>query len=229
MDTAAELVRTARVRRRLTQKELAVLSGVSTATVSRIEAGKVDPAFGTVVTLLRTLGYRPGVDLAQEADDRQIAAAILSNPALYDRFDVYRVAAQVSPVVARLGARAVTADIDEVRRTLERAQVPYAFSALEGFYGRWPAGRPGSFWPVIYVDPGFEQPWPPQPVAGIRGTVYLLPMTANAALFTERVNATQVMSPDWSIIDTIASPNRQSDVGLDLLAAALDGERRAVA
>lgn len=227
MDTAAELVRASRLRRRLTQKELAGISGVSAATISRIESGLVDPAFGRVVELLRTMGFAPGPDLTQESNDEQIVAAILSRPTADRRFDVYRIAAQVSPVAVRAGARAVSSDLDEMRDLLERTGTTYAFSALEGFYGRWSNGRPASFWPVVYVDSSFELPWQIQPVAGTRGTVYVLPMTQNASRFIERVGGTQMMSPDWSIIDTIASPNRQSDVGLDLLSAANEYERKA--
>lgn len=181
METAAELVRAARRRRRLTQKELAGISGVSAATLSRIESGQVDPAYGTVVGLLRTLGYRAGSELVQESNDDQILAAILSEPELDERFDVYSIAAQVSPITARPGVRAVMADVNEMVEVLEGAGTSYAFSALEGFYGGWSERGPGSLWPVVYVDASFEQSWPTQPVPGTRGTVYTLPMTANAA------------------------------------------------
>lgn len=229
METAAELVRKARRRRRLTQKELAGLSGVSASTLSRIESGAVDPAFGTVVKLLRTMGFKPGPDLENDADDDQILKAILSKPSLEKRFDVYRVAAQVSPITGRSGVRAVTADLDEMAGLLERTGISYAFSTLEGFYGGWSDRGPQSFWPVVYIDPAFEQPWPTQSTAGTRGTVYTLPMTENAARCVERVNGIMVMNPDWSVIDTIASPLRQSDVGLDLLEALDQTERNALA
>lgn len=230
METAAEIVRAARRYRRLTQKELAGISGVSAATLSRIESGAVDPAYGTVVKLLRTMGFRPGPDLLEESDDSQILAAIVSEPEVARRFDVYRVAAQVSPVTARVGVRAVgPVDLAEMLELLESSGTAYAFSALEGFYGGWPKSGPGSFWPVLYIDPAFEQPWPTQPRTIIRGTVYTLPMTDNAFPFVERANGISVMSPDWSIIDTIASPDRQSDVGLELLQAVNDAEKRSAA
>lgn len=44
-------------------------------------------------------------------------------------------------------------------------------------------------------------------------------MTDAASQFIEQVNGVKVMSPDWSIIGTIASPNRQADVVLELLVA----------
>ena len=225
MESAAELVWTARRRRRLTKKELARISGVSAATLSRIESGKVDTAYGTVMKLLRALGYRAVGDLVPAASDEPIAAAIDSAPSVAERFDVYRVAAQVSPVTARPGVTAVTASLDAMADLLERQGADYAFSALEGYYGGWSERGPQSFWPVVYIDPAFGRYWPAQPAPGTRGTVYVLPMTANAARFVDRVNGIMAMSPDWSIIDTIASPDRQSDVGLDLLAA-IDAEAR---
>lgn len=237
METAAKFVRTARRWRLLTQKELAGISGVSPSTLSRLESGKIDPAYSTVIRLLPTMGYKPGPDLDEESDDSQILAAILAinstpgdTPPLIDqRFDVYRVAGQVSPVTARVGARTVTADLNEMVDVLEGAGVPYAFSALEGFYGGWPKSGPGSFWPVVYIDPEFVQPWPTQPVPGTRGTVYTLPMTENASRFAGRVNGISAMRPDWSIIDTIASSLRQSDVGLELLEALDSADRKKTA
>lgn len=217
--TAADVVRTARSRRRLTMKELAGVSGVSAATISRIESGQVDPAYGTVMRLLRALGYRAEGDLVQQANDDAIVAAIRSEPSVADRFDVYRVAAQVSPVTARSGVRAVAADLDKMVDLLEREGLGYAFSALEGFYGGWSERGPQSFWPVVYLGPEVEQFWPLQAAPGTRGTVYTLPMTPNASRFVDRANGISLMTPDWSIIDTIASPNRQSDVGLALLAS----------
>jgi len=219
METAAELVRAARRYRQLTQKELAGVSGVPASTVSRIESGSVDPAYGTVVKLLRSLGLGPDANLVEESTDDQIMRAIRSGPTLDQRFDTYRVAAQVSPVAARVGARAVEADLNEMRRAFESARADYAFSALEGYYGGWSESGAQSLWPVVYLEASFQQAWPTQPRPGMRGTVYILPMTENAAAFVESVDGLRVMSTDWSIIDTIASPGRQSDVGLNLLAA----------
>ena len=201
METAAELVKAGRRYRQLTQKELAGISGVPPSTVLRIESGLVDPAYGTVVKLMCTMGLRPEPGLFEESTDGQIERASLAEPRLEERFDMYRVAAQVSPVAGRIGARTVTADLDEMTDVLERTGVSYAYSALEGFYGGWPE----------------------------HGTVYVLPMTDAASRFIELVNGIMVMSPDWSIIDTIASPNRQADVGLELLAAIDDADRRSAA
>lgn len=43
----------------LTQKELAVVSGIGIATISRIEAGKVKPSLRTIRALARALEMNP--------------------------------------------------------------------------------------------------------------------------------------------------------------------------
>ncbi len=230
MESAADLVRMARRRRQLTRKELATLAGVSPSTVSRIEAGKVDPAFGTLTRLLTSAGYRFDTSLVADVTDDAIVAAITSKPSLDEVFDVYRVAAQVCPVRERAGAQVVVSSPDDMLSVFDDADVDYAFSALEGFYGGWSSsmGR-SSFWPVVYVDPNFTVPWPEQPFPGRRRTVYLLPLTENAQRFRVRKGALWTMTSDWSLIDTIASPDRQSDVGMELLEALVARDRQVAA
>lgn len=218
MDTAADLVRTARRRRRLTQKELARVSGVSPSTLSRVEAGKVDPTYGTLAALMRSMGYRFGDDLQQESTDEQIAKAV---EATYgrrrDRLAAYRVAGQVAPVTKRIGVKPVVADLDDMLVALEGSGSDYAFSSFEGYYGGWSERGTASFWPVVYVDAGVEWPWRSQLTPGVKGTVYVLPLTEFSRRHRERVGGMWAMSPDWSLIDAIASPGRQADVGLEIL------------
>jgi transcriptional regulator with XRE-family HTH domain len=53
---AGQLVRTARLRRGLTQRELARKAHVSQPTVSLIERGQQDPRYATLLRLLRPCG-----------------------------------------------------------------------------------------------------------------------------------------------------------------------------
>lgn len=55
--TAKRLLRAARRRAGQTQRELAAACGLPQATIARIEAGLVDPRFGTLIKLLRASGY----------------------------------------------------------------------------------------------------------------------------------------------------------------------------
>jgi uncharacterized protein len=54
---AAKLVRRARHRAGLSQRELAARTGIAQPTIARIERGQASPRFDTVVRLLAACGY----------------------------------------------------------------------------------------------------------------------------------------------------------------------------
>ena len=58
MSETAELIRSAREQRGLSQRALAKRAGVEQSTIARIELGDTDPAFSTVVRLLDAAGFR---------------------------------------------------------------------------------------------------------------------------------------------------------------------------
>ena len=58
MTSTAELIRTARTRRGLTQRALAARAGVEQSTIARIENGDADPTWSTVSRLLEGAGFR---------------------------------------------------------------------------------------------------------------------------------------------------------------------------
>lgn len=68
-----DLVREARRRRGLTQRELAALAGTTQSALARLETGRTTPSFDTVLRLVRLCGLdldlmlveRDGSDLAQ--------------------------------------------------------------------------------------------------------------------------------------------------------------------
>lgn len=57
MSSTAELIRTARTRRGLTQRALAARAGVEQSTIARIENGDADPSWTTVNRLLDSAGF----------------------------------------------------------------------------------------------------------------------------------------------------------------------------
>ncbi len=57
MSMAGRMVREARRRATLTQRELAAKAGIPQATIARIERGRVDPRVGTLDRLLEACGY----------------------------------------------------------------------------------------------------------------------------------------------------------------------------
>lgn len=57
MSMAGRMLRFARSRANLTQRELAAKSGVPQETIARIERGRADPRLGTLDRLLEACGY----------------------------------------------------------------------------------------------------------------------------------------------------------------------------
>lgn len=57
MSMAGRMVRFARSRAHLTQRELAAKTGIPQETIARIERGRVDPRVGTLDRLLEGCGY----------------------------------------------------------------------------------------------------------------------------------------------------------------------------
>ena len=90
MSMAGRMLRYARSRARLTQRELAARSGIPQETIARIERGRVDPRLGTLDRLLEGCGYGLevearlgiGIDRSQIAErlatpmDRRLAIAM---------------------------------------------------------------------------------------------------------------------------------------------------------
>jgi len=78
MSMAGRMLRFARSRARLTQRELAARSGVPQETIARIERGRVDPRLGTLDRLLEACGYGLEVEprLGIGVDRTQIRALL---------------------------------------------------------------------------------------------------------------------------------------------------------
>ena len=67
-------LREVRLRKVLTQEELAQRSGVAEATISRIESGQQEARISTVRKLAAALGVEPGELVVQESTDTKRAA-----------------------------------------------------------------------------------------------------------------------------------------------------------
>jgi len=68
---AGSLLALARVRLNLTQRELAARSGVAQSTIARIELGRVDPGFESVLRILASVGLEPRIQL-EALDDHDL-------------------------------------------------------------------------------------------------------------------------------------------------------------
>jgi transcriptional regulator with XRE-family HTH domain len=70
----ADLVREARRRADLTQRELAERAGTTQSAIARLESGRTSPSFDQVLRLVRLCGYRLDVAL-DPYDDSDVAQA----------------------------------------------------------------------------------------------------------------------------------------------------------
>src|SRR6476469_3636064 len=70
----ADLVREARRRADLTQRELAERAGTTQSAIARLESGRTSPSFDQVVRLIRLCGFRLDVAL-DPYDDSDVAQA----------------------------------------------------------------------------------------------------------------------------------------------------------
>jgi transcriptional regulator with XRE-family HTH domain len=82
MSMAGRMVRFARRRANLTQRELSAKAGVPQETIARIERGRVDPRIGTLDRLLEACGYGLEVEprLGIGVDRTQIRALLDLSP-----------------------------------------------------------------------------------------------------------------------------------------------------
>jgi uncharacterized protein len=85
MSAAGEVIRDARRRSRLSQRELARRAGTSQAAISRMERGLEEPTLERLEQILAGLGWRPVIELApiavHDADPRRLYQAARRQPA----------------------------------------------------------------------------------------------------------------------------------------------------
>ena len=94
--TGADLVREARRRADLTQRELAERAGTTQSAIARLESGRTSPSFDTVLRLIRLCGFRLDVALDPYDDSDVAQAEALLRLSVDERAD------RLTSVVARL-------------------------------------------------------------------------------------------------------------------------------
>ena len=106
MSMAGRMVRHARARARLTQRELAAKVGIPQETIARIESGRVDPRVGTLDRLLEGCGYglehapRLGIGIDRTTISRlieltpseRLELGVANDRAMVERWQVRRIA-----------------------------------------------------------------------------------------------------------------------------------------
>lgn len=85
MSQAAELVKYARTRSSLSQRELAVRAGTTQAAISRIERGLEEPTVERLEQILAGMGWKPVIGLepiaSHDAEPRRLLAERGDDPA----------------------------------------------------------------------------------------------------------------------------------------------------
>lgn len=145
MKTAAERVRDARSRSSLSQRELALRSGVQQPNIAAIEAGRTQPTDATLRRLLQAAAVRPSLVLDRYREEIRAAVAraggrhprVIGSVArgsdtassdldllvdLGDRPSIWTVAALVDELSELLGTHVDVVDDDGSSDLLERAR-----------------------------------------------------------------------------------------------------------
>jgi transcriptional regulator with XRE-family HTH domain len=224
MNTAADIVATIRRSRLLSMNTLADLAGIPASTISRIETGKIEPTFSMLTRIAEAAGFMLDSQLKEMDSDQPIAGYLERLSARNDSLESeptknLLAVASLALVTKRQGAvrLELTGTLqDAIRRMTEQGQTPIV-SAIEAFSGNMDSLQ--SFIPIIYVDDpssllGFE-------AASIRSSQVLivLPATDNVRENTRSIKGVRMVSPEWGILDALASPGRQPDAALEALAA----------
>ena len=195
---------------------LAEASGVPVSTISRIESGKVEPTWAMMNRILEAAGFRLDSSLVESGSDKPFADVLarLHKASPDERAGMVRrfeSVARLAPVIQRAGVRRVElapglgAALD---RLGEQGQEPIV-SSLEAYLEDASVVR--SFSPVVYVND-------PATVAGFgdvnrtsAAMAFLLSTTENVRAVTRPVNGTAMVSREWALLDSLASPGRQPD------------------
>ncbi|MDR1189743.1 MAG: helix-turn-helix transcriptional regulator [Bifidobacteriaceae bacterium] len=216
MGEASTLLAQARSARQLTMNALAEASGVPVSTISRIESGKVEPTWSVMDRILSGAGFRLESALAEAGSDQPFAHALrrLDEAAPRQRAAVIRrfpAIARLALVARRTGARRVRLDreLGTVIRALDDQGARPVVSSLEAYLED--ASRARSFSPVVYVDDPTRAGSFANADRTSPAVVFLLPTTDNVRAVCRDVRGTRMVSREWGLLDSLASPGRQPD------------------
>jgi transcriptional regulator with XRE-family HTH domain len=227
MTAAANIVTNVRTLRLLSMNTLAELAGVPASTISRIESGRLDPTFLMLSRIVAAAGYSLDAQLQRRNDDQPIADYLkrIAGSRLEDQpVKTLLAVAALSPVVKRDGVKRceLTGTLTALLDTLaKQGQMP-VISALEAYSEK--SSEIMSFNPIIYVDNPAKAGDLKKATPRSKQVILLLPTTDNVQANASRKGRVRMVSPEWGLLDALASPGRQPDAALEALAA--KGQRR---
>jgi len=201
---------------------LSDVSGVPVSTISRIESGRVEPTWAMMSRLVAAAGFRLEPTLTEATTDEPLAGVLrrLDEAGFGERQRVVRRfpdVARLAQVARRPGVRrvAMPVPLGEIVISLVRQGQSPVVSSLEAFLRD--ANQTRSFTPVVYVD----DPATVEQVSDAAPTsptiMFLLPTTDNVRTWSGDVDGIQMMSREWALLDSLASPGRQPDATMYLL------------
>lgn len=220
--SAASIVTRMRLKRELSKTAFAQLVGVPASTITRIEAGIVDPTYSMLQKIASGAGFTLSGTLADVGSDAPYAAAVerIQNASSVERRRLVKKLAQtatLAPATKRPGVRIFALDrpIGDFVRYLEERGANPAVSSLEAVAEDMTSTH--SFTPVVYVERPEDLDDLPLMSPTARSSVIVLPITENVRRFTRWVDGTAMLVPEWGMLDALASPGRQADVARSFL------------
>ena len=219
--SAATLVRDARMARQLTMAALASLAGVPTSTISRIEAGKIEPTVTMLTRITGAAGFVFTPNLIEAGSDQPFSDALdqldrATGEEQIRAFERLAAVSSVAPVARRAGVRrvAVPNNLPTALGLLEaQGQDPVA-SGMEAVFESVEPTH--SFIPLVYVDdPSTVDGFDPAGRHAFQ-VMFLLPTTGNVRRWTRPVGGQLMMSKEWGLLDAMASPGRQGDIAREV-------------
>lgn len=201
---------------------LAEITGVPTSTISRIESGKLDPTFSMLSRIVAAAGYTLDARLWQAGGDqvfadylRRIADLKIEEQPIKTLLSV----ASSSPVSKRNGAMRYELDgsLTTLLYNLDIQGQNPVVSSLEAYSGN--ASDIQSFTPIVYVNNPSEFTDLSTATPHSNRVVFLLPITNNVRSNSRRKSKATMVSSEWGLLDALASPGRQPDAALEVMAA----------
>jgi len=203
---------------------LADLTGVPASTISRIESGKLDPTYSMLRRIVQAVGYSLEDQVTESGSDQPIANyldRLLTSGRDFVTAPIRDLltTASLAPISKRKGLRRIELEggLAEVFYQLNQQEQKPIVSSLEAFFGSIAVLQ--SFIPILYLnDPasvtGFKD-------ATMRSTqiMFLLATTDNVRSVAKSKKTITMVSPEWGLIDALASPGRQPDATLELIGA----------
>ena len=206
----------------MTKSVFARLVEVPLSTISRIESGKVDPTWAMLQKIIQRAGFAFDGALRDAGDDAVVARTVGKLRVGAAKVTVRDLpqTANAAKVMRRTGAKTFALDgsISDLLAQLKGLGQQPIVSALEAFAGDATTTR--SFTPVVYVnDPEALNTVLPKRSASAATNVVILPTTKNVTSNAVTQNGVQMVDREWALVDALASPGRQPEVALGLIAA----------